>query len=69
MDKKHILLVIMPIPKPDIIGIRKFLKYRKQGLTYKEIALLMDKKERTLSRWQKYVTDKKLSTKQLDTDK
>jgi len=62
----------MPIPKPDIDGIKKFLKYRKAGLTYKEIALLMGKMERTLSRWQKYVTDKKideLSTGKFDTDK
>jgi hypothetical protein len=59
----------MPIPKPDIAGIQKFLNYRKIGLTYKEIALIMGKEERTLSRWQKYVTDKKIPDEVLDADK
>jgi len=55
----------MPVASPDIKGIKKFRQYRKKGLTYREIEKLMGKKCRTLTRWNKYIVDKKLSTADL----
>lgn len=59
----------MPIAKPDIEGIRKFVDLRKKGLTYSQVALVMGKNKRTLTRWNKYIVDKKFSTEFLAMDK
>ena len=54
----------MPAPKPDINGIKKFVKYRSIGLSFREIQKLMGKDVKTLGRWDKYIkTDKVILTK------
>lgn len=58
----------MPIPKPDIEGIKKFKHYREKGLTYKEIETLMKKQVRTLSRWNTYINGGILEEDKLSTD-
>jgi len=51
----------MPIPKPDLKMIKKVKEYRKQKLSYREIALLLNNHKRQVYRWDKYPVDK-LST-------
>lgn len=46
---------------PDIEGIKKFDEYRKKGLNNTEIAKVMGKKRRTITRWKKYLEIKKVT--------
>lgn len=58
----------MPIPKPDMIGIRKFYEYRYiKKLKYSEIMAIMKKPERTLNRWKNYIKQGILEKNELST--
>lgn len=58
----------MPIPKPDLEGIRKFKEYRyDKKLKYTEIMAILKKPERTLTRWNKYIQEGILETDKLST--
>lgn len=41
----------MPIPFTDLESVKKVMKYRKQGLSYNEIARKMSNHKKTIIRW------------------
>jgi hypothetical protein len=51
----------MPIPKPDMAMIKKVKEFRSKGLTFRQIAKILEKDVKTIYRWASYSVGK-LST-------